>query len=98
MEMTIKDFRSEYEGSFPTHDDHLDQLAEEYAQRCEAYDRGVCSGRRYGEAIPMTPEERMLIERHAVAVFKEIKERGGYTTEELRRAVGHYMQRSKSHE
>jgi hypothetical protein len=51
----------------------LFDLAEEYHFRTEAYDRTVCTGPiRHGGIMPITGEERSLVNRHARSVMQEM--------------------------
>lgn len=50
----------------------LDDLADEYHRRCEAYDRIVCTGPiRNGEILPASSQELDRINRHAHMVRRE---------------------------
>jgi hypothetical protein len=76
-------------------DKHLRELAEAYHARCEAYDRTVCTGRhpKTGEAIPLTPSELGLINKHARAVREAVIREGesrGLTKEQVGQAIRHY--------
>ena len=61
----------------PTEEDrYLHSLAAEYHQRAEAYDRTVCTGPiKRGEILPATDREMVAINRHALALKKELQER-----------------------
>lgn len=55
---------------------HITELAKEYHDRCDAYDRQVCTGKnRYGEPMPATSYQRGAINKHAIEVLKDIKKR-----------------------
>lgn len=74
----------------------LHELAETYHTGCENYDRRVCSVTHptTGEAIPLTPDEMRLINRHAqalrVAMIRE-GERLGLTREQVIWAIRDYL-------
>lgn len=72
-------------------DQALYELATRYHTECEAYDRTVCSGPiRDGSIMPATYREMGLINRNARAVRRRVgleAERGGFTREELARAI-----------
>lgn len=55
----------------------LCELAKEYHDRCESYDRSVCKGwsDRDQCAMPMNAMERRLITENAYSVLRELKER-----------------------
>lgn len=59
-------------------DKYLREMAESYHVGCEAYDRTVCSLRHpeTGEAIPMTPYETGLINKHSYAVRESLVREG----------------------
>jgi hypothetical protein len=88
-------FMRHYQGEFaqeqPT---PLDDLAREYYERAEAYDRTVCTGPiRDGSILPATGEEFVLIKRHAIELHRELAGRAdkmGYTSEQLRQAMKKY--------
>ncbi len=61
----------------------LYDLATEYHERCEAYDRTVCTGQ-------LTTQERILINWNAVRVFAELRNRSGCTYDELQSAIRYY--------
>lgn len=67
----------------------LAQYAAEYHERCEAYDRIVCTARspRTGAAIPATSREHGLINIHALSVVNDIVKRTGVDRNELWRAI-----------
>lgn len=55
---------------------HITELAKEYHDRCDAYDRQVCTGKnRYGEPMPATSYQCGAINKHAIEVLKDIKKR-----------------------
>lgn len=54
----------------------ITELAKEYHDRCDAYDRQVCTGKnRYGEPMPATSYQYAAINKHAIEVLKDIKKR-----------------------
>jgi hypothetical protein len=90
--MMTDEFRRQYmNGSWPSEEEMvLRQLAEEYHERCEQYDVGVCSGRRDGIAVPRTSEETRLINVNARRVLDDLTPRAnaaGYSREALIRAI-----------
>lgn len=80
-------------------EDRLRQLAEEYHNRCEEYDRIVCSGTcQYDKktAMPIGMYEEGMVRRNAHEVFQKIAvmaEREGYTSGQLRRAISTFFER-----
>lgn len=55
---------------------HITELAKEYHDRCDAYDRQVCTGKnRYGEPMPASSYQYGAINKHAIEVLKDIKNR-----------------------
>jgi hypothetical protein len=67
-------------------------LAKEYHERCEAYDRNVCTGGvdRAGDARPANAHELGIINRHAMLVRRELNQRAaalGFSPEQLGRAI-----------
>lgn len=84
--------RDLYIGTFePTPRTQLDELADEYHERCEAYDRTVCTGPVGRDGIlPATNSELRLINRNASAVRRDIERRAlmlGYSHEQVARAI-----------
>lgn len=69
----------------------LDDLAREYYDRAEAYDRTVCTGPiRDGSILPASRHEHSLINRNATALLRELGERAermGYTRNQLHQAM-----------
>jgi hypothetical protein len=68
------------------------ELASQYIERTEAYDRTVCTGPigRYG-IMPATAKERSLIICNAATLLSEFSNYAkslGFTAKELRRAIG----------
>jgi hypothetical protein len=72
------DWSKEYEGRFPPPDQLLYELAREYHERCETYDRTVCTGPigPGGGILPATPRESGLINSNAKAILNELIDRG----------------------
>lgn len=67
-------------------------LAAEYEQRCEAFDRTVCTGGtdRAGAVHPANARELGIIGQHARRVWDELMARAvvaGFTRDELRREI-----------
>jgi len=89
--MDVDAFRKELLGTFEPMDRRLWDLAVEYHQRCEAYDRTVCTGPIVKDGImPVTHRELALINRHAVVVRRDIAQRAeqmGFTRKELQKAI-----------
>lgn len=89
------DFRKQYLGEFPPPDRLLYDLAKEYDERCEAYDRTVCTGPigPEGGILPATVHERGLISLNAARVQKELiarAEQQGRKREDVIRAIQKY--------
>ncbi|BCB23186.1 hypothetical protein KNT66_gp14 [Burkholderia phage FLC5] len=87
--------RDLYLGTFaPTPRTQLDELAAEYHERCEAYDRLVCTGPiKHGSIMPATTRELHLIGRHARDVRHELTKRAelaGYTSQQLTKAINNH--------
>lgn len=61
--------------------DPLAPYAVEYHERCEAYDRTVCTGERDGIAMPQNGRESAMINRNSREVRAEL-------TERIRRELG----------
>lgn len=84
-----------YCGEFaPTEKDRkLYDLAKQYHDETELYDRGVCSGRTDdGIAMPVDNYELVMINRNAHKVRKRLlKENPGIESAELNRAIGRYI-------
>ncbi len=88
-------FRKEYLAHFqPTAEDlALEELAHAYHERCDAYDRGVCSGWRHGEPFPNDAYELGLINKHARRVRDDLFRQGasrGLTGEQVWQAIRDY--------
>lgn len=74
-----------------TNTEYLRSLAKEYFDRCEAYDRTVCTGRILDDSImPACQAEFLKVNAHAVKVMREIRTREGLDAGELYRAIQHY--------
>lgn len=55
---------------------HITELAKEYHDRCDAYDRQVCTGKnRYGEPMPATTYQHVAVNKNAHDVIKDIMTR-----------------------
>lgn len=89
--MDMMDFKKQFLGEFiPSIHGELFDLAKEYNERCEAYDQIICTGQKYGEAIPMSSKEYGLINKHAISVKEEllIKVRDlGFTAKDFQKAL-----------
>jgi hypothetical protein len=89
----------EYFGTFkPEHD--LYDLAQQYQDRCEAFDRTVCSGPIGRDGIlPADYREGAKINRHAISVFNELckkAEEAGYSKQDFQRAISRTQPRTSS--
>lgn len=63
-------------GTFSAEAHPLEELVRQYHERCEAYDRTVCTGPTGRDGVmPATPHERALINLNAQRVRQEILER-----------------------
>lgn len=73
-------------------------LAQEYHQRCEAYDRTVCTGGVGRDGVmPADGKQMALINRHASKCFAEIRawaEAAGIAYGDLRYAIAHFNTRA----
>lgn len=89
--MRSDEWMKQYMGTFEPMDERLFALGHEYHNRCETYDRTICSGPvRDGGIMPMTSRELGLINRHALAISKEIIARGermGFTKAQIQEAI-----------
>lgn len=69
----------------------LRELAFEYHERTEAYDRTVCTGPiKRGAIMPATHDEVALINQHALKVRKELGQKAeslGFTAKEWQTAI-----------
>lgn len=86
------DFGKQFMGTFEISekDRFLYDLAQQYHERCEAYDQTVCTGRRDGIAIPRDSEQLGLINRHALQVRRELLQQvlaKGLTKNDFIRAI-----------
>ena len=74
--------------------DVLRDLAREYHQRTEAYDRTVCTGPVTADGVmPVGPVELGLINSNARVVLRELQAKAtsmGHTTRELQKAIGSF--------
>ncbi len=90
-----KRFRTEMYGSWLVETEQerkLRELAETYHNGCNAYDKRVCSGisPRTGEAMPLTPDEMRLINRHARTMRDEMIAEGwklGFISRQVEEAI-----------
>lgn len=84
-------FEKEIMGDYQPQDGSLTTLALLYHQRCEEYDKTICTGKdKHGVAVAATGEESTLINRHAREVKTELDEqalRMGYTPRELQQEI-----------
>lgn len=72
----------------------LRDLAQEYHDRTEAFDRTVCTGPIWhGGIMPANGQERSLINKHAKEVRDMIYREAlklGFTTKRIREAIAHH--------
>lgn len=50
----------------------LHQLAQQYHEECEEYDKTICSGKRDGVAMPINGQEMAMINKHARSVRERV--------------------------
>lgn len=68
-------FRAQTQALWPEHaPSEADRVAAYVAVDIEDFDAIVCTGRRDGVAVPVTPGERDAIERHARAVHQGVRD------------------------
>lgn len=95
-----KGFKQEILGIYPPSEKEmkLRDLAKEYHDRTEAFDRTVCTGPiLHGGIMPANGQERLLINKHAREVRDMIyREAGklGFTTKRIREAIANYGRRT----
>jgi hypothetical protein len=81
---------AEYMGEF-TPNPNIHALAVEYHERCEAYDRTVCTGPIGRDGIiPVSHQELALVNRNASAVLRDVLQRAaekGIDLTDMRRAI-----------
>lgn len=73
----------------------LEALAKLYHERCEAYDRRVCSGisPHTGEAMPVDGRELGSVNNNAYHVLRDILSQGvnnGFSEQEIMHAIRHW--------
>lgn len=87
----MKQFYTEYLG-IPT-DSHrqLEEIANEYVNRTEEFDKSVCGKiNEYGIAIPIDPLENKLIQENAKAILKDLTVKAnelGYSKKDLLQSI-----------
>lgn len=71
--MTTQSFNAEYQCEWPPDDNwgKLVELARQYHDVCEEFDKRVCTGMKNGIAIPTTGWEQGMISAHA----REVRDR-----------------------
>ena len=79
-----------------TEEIRLREIAKQYHDRCDLYDRSVCTGisPRSGEAIPVTGEERSMVNAHARQRHREAVAQGfsaGFTEQQVVRAIQRHV-------
>jgi hypothetical protein len=87
MKDLLIDFRSTAEARQALHD-----LAQQYHDRCNAYDRMVCTGKspRSGDVLPMNGRESGMVNRNARHVHEDIVRQGfvmGFTEKQIIEAI-----------
>lgn len=96
--MSEADFRSLYLCEPKLLDSRLYDLAAEYCERTEAYDRTACSGPVTRDGImPASSRELSLINRNAHAVRKDIEQKAvllGFGLDDLRGAMRIHSRRA----
>lgn len=66
----------------------LRELAQAYHDRCELYDRTVCTGPMGRDGIrPSDAREIAIISRYARQVLTDLSNESGFSVEELRKAI-----------
>lgn len=71
----MKQFNREYLATFPNENKtRLRELALEYHQKCEEYDRLVCTGPIKNGSVKPIGAELGLVNQNARKVFKELKD------------------------
>jgi hypothetical protein len=76
----------------------LQDLAKQYHDRCDVYDRTVCSGRspRTDEPMPVDGYELALVNKNARAVHADVVRQGaamGLTEAQITKAIQEYADR-----
>ena len=62
-------------GISPT-EEFLQKCAKEYHERCDRFDRSICTGGGdNGRVSPVTAEQRIAISKHAIEVLRELQRR-----------------------
>lgn len=81
----MRDFRNYYLGDwYFTISQEITDAATEYEDRCEAYDRVVCSGMKDGIAMPCGGGELGLINKNARKVRAEVLRKYHMTWKDLK--------------
>jgi hypothetical protein len=70
----------------------LDACAQEYRDRCDAYDARVCTGisPRTGAPVPVTSYEYVMVNRHALDVLTDLALHYPFSRDEIRHAITHH--------
>lgn len=76
----------------------LHDLARQYHERCDAFDRTVCTAKspRSGEVLPANGYEQGLINKHAQHVHEDIVRQGhfmGFTPRQIEDAIREYEEK-----
>lgn len=81
----------------------LYELAVKYERRCESFDQRVCIRRRDGVAVPVSYEEKLMVNCNAVQIFRDLMvevESLGFTRkefkDEIRTAQRHFDHKPSS--
>lgn len=99
-QLTLEQHRALFQGEFSieARDRVLVQLADEYHQRTEAFDRTVCTGPMGHEGImPANPRQLALINANAQRIRRELVDRAvqaGFTEAQFKVAMMHSIRRS----
>lgn len=98
-QLTLEQHRALFQGEFSieAQDRMLVQLAAEYHQRTEAFDRTVCTGPMGHEGImPANHRQRALINANAQRIRRELVDRAvqaGFTEAQFKEAMMHSIRR-----
>jgi hypothetical protein len=93
------DYRKQMYGEWvaPTpYEQMLERAAQEYHERCDAYDAKICTAisPRTGEPFPANIDQYAAINTNAYNVRREILARYGVTEAELHKAIVNYRRRT----
>ena len=85
-------FQMEMFGEFPPSNQFLEQLAIEYLNKCDSFDRAVCTK----SGMPSTPSEQGQVSRHAIETVREIADRNGVPVQAIRDAIRERLRYERS--